>query len=111
MAKNIGPKIGIEGESDFKKEINNIIQQAKTLDAQMKSLAASFDDETDAVEKNAKVSKTLQSQIEVQKNAVTKLTEMHQKYVTAFGESDTKRLLGLKSLQRHKRNSILLKGN
>ena len=29
MAKNIGPKIGIEGESTYKKEMSQIIQQAK----------------------------------------------------------------------------------
>lgn len=100
MAKDIGPRIGIEGEAKFKQEINNIIQQAKTLDAQMKSLAASFDDESDAVEKNTKISKSLKEQIEVQKNAVAKLTEMHQKYVAAYGEGDTRTLKWAESLAK-----------
>lgn len=92
MAKNIGPKIGIEGESQYKKEMSQIIQQAKTLDAQMKALSASFDDESDAVEKNEQTTKLLGKQIENQKEAVAKLTEMHQKYVDAYGESDVKTL-------------------
>lgn len=100
MAKDIGPRIGIEGESQYKKEMSNIIQQAKTLDAQMKALAASFDEESDAVDKNAKTTKLLQSQIENQKNAVAKLTEMHQKYVDAYGEGDTKTLKFAESLAK-----------
>lgn len=100
MAKDIGPRIGIEGESQYKKEMSQIIQQAKTLDAQMKALAASFDDESDAVDKNAKTTKLLQSQIENQKNAVAKLTEMHQKYVDAYGEGDTKTLKFAESLAK-----------
>ena len=100
MAKDIGPRIGIEGESQYKKEMSQIIQQAKTLDAQMKALAASFDDESDAVDKNAKTTKLLQSQIENQKNAVAKLTEMHQKYVAAYGEGDTKTLKFAESLAK-----------
>lgn len=100
MAKDIGPRIGIEGESQYKKEMSNIIQQAKTLDAQMKALAASFDEESDAVDKNAKTTKLLQSQIENQKNAVAKLTEMHEKYVAAYGEGDTKTLKFAESLAK-----------
>lgn len=100
MAKDIGPKIGIQGESAYRKEMSQIIQQAKTLDAQMKALTASFDDESDAVDKNAKTTKLLQSQIENQKNAVAKLTEMHQKYVAAYGEGDTKTLKFAESLAK-----------
>nr|DAU40171.1 MAG TPA: hypothetical protein [Caudoviricetes sp.] len=32
MAVNIGPKIGIDGEAEYRKQLNNIIEQAKTLD-------------------------------------------------------------------------------
>ena len=48
MAKDIGPRIGIDGEAEFKREIKDIIQQAKTLDAEMKAVASSFDKEADA---------------------------------------------------------------
>ena len=41
MATNIGPKIGVEGEAEYRKSINQIIQQAKTLDAQMRRKIAS----------------------------------------------------------------------
>lgn len=36
MAVNIGPKIGIDGEAEYRKQLNNIIEQAKTLDTEMR---------------------------------------------------------------------------
>ena len=48
MAVNIGPKIGIDGEAEYRKQISNIIQQAKTLDREMRVVAAFFDDATSA---------------------------------------------------------------
>ena len=40
MAVNIGPKIGVDGEAEYRKEINNIIQQAKTLSSEMKAVTS-----------------------------------------------------------------------
>lgn len=110
MAKNIGPKIGIEGESEYKKEMSQIIQQAKTLDAQMKALSASFDEESDAVEKNEQTTKLLGKQIANQKEAVAKLTEMHQKYVAAYGEGDIKTLKFSESLAKAEKKLYDLEG-
>lgn len=42
MATNIGPRIQIEGEKEYLNAINNIIQQTKTLDSEMKAVASSF---------------------------------------------------------------------
>lgn len=110
MAKNIGPKIGIEGESEYKKEMSQIIQQAKTLDAQMKALAASFDDEADAVEKNEKTTRLLEKQISNQKDAIARLTEMHQKYVAAYGEGDVKTLKFAESLAKAQKKLYDMEG-
>ena len=54
MAVNIGPRIGIEGEKEYRKQVNNLITQAKTYSAEMRELESSFDDETSAMEKNRK---------------------------------------------------------
>lgn len=110
MAKNIGPKIGIEGESQYKKEMSQIIQQAKTLDAQMKALSASFDEESDAVEKNEQTTKLLGKQIANQKEAIARLTEMHQKYVAAYGEGDIKTLKFSESLAKAEKKLYDLEG-
>lgn len=89
MARDIGPKIGIDGEAQYRREINDIIQQAKTLDAEMKALTTSFDKEADAKKKNAEVSKKAAEQIEVQKERIKKLEEMVQRSAEATGENST----------------------
>ena len=33
MAVNIGPKIGVDGEAEYRRQINQIIQQSKTLES------------------------------------------------------------------------------
>lgn len=89
MARDIGPKIGIDGEAQYRKEINEIIQQAKTLDAEMKALTSTFDKEADAKKKNAEVSKKHAEQIETQKERIKKLEEMVQRSAEATGENST----------------------
>ena len=53
MAVNIGPKIGVEGEPEYRTAINNIIQQQKTLNAEMQKAAAVFNKDADAKKKSA----------------------------------------------------------
>lgn len=79
MATNIGPKIGIDGEAEYRKQINNIIQQAKTLDSEMRAVTSSFTKSTSAEEKSAATSKILAQQIEVQKQRVQELSSMLEK--------------------------------
>lgn len=43
MAVNIGPRIGIEGEKEYRAQLNNIIQSQKTLAAEMKVVASEFE--------------------------------------------------------------------
>lgn len=50
MPVNIGPRIGIEGEDEYRKQITNLVQSTKTLDAQMKALEATSDKEATAQE-------------------------------------------------------------
>ena len=92
MAVNIGPKIGIEGEKEYRQQINQIIQQAKTLDSEMKLVASSFDDATTAEEKNAATGKVLAKQIDVQRQRVQALTDMLEKSAAMYGENDVKTL-------------------
>lgn len=93
MAKNdIGPRIGIDGEAEYRKQIENIIQQAKTLDTEMKRVAASFDETTTAQEKNEATGKVLAKQIDVQRKRVEELAEMWGRAAKELGENDTKTL-------------------
>lgn len=92
MAVNIGPRIGIDGEKEYRAQINQIIQQAKTLDSEMRAVTSAFDDSTSAQDKNAAKSKVLAKQIDVQRQRVQALTEMLQKSADKYGENDIKTL-------------------
>lgn len=89
MATKIGPKIGIDGEAEYRKQMEQIIQQAKTLDAEMKSLASSFDKEASAKEKSRATSEQLNKQIENQKSLIAELEKMVARSAEATGENST----------------------
>lgn len=92
MAVNIGPRIGIDGEAQYRKELSNIIQQQKTLQSEMNVVTSSFAKNTTAEEKNTAVSKILAEQVKLQKERVEQLAAMLQKSAEKYGENDTKTL-------------------
>ena len=100
MATNIGPKIGIEGERQYKTEMANIIQQAKTLDSEMKLVTSSFSANSTAEERNAKTAKIAAEQQENQRRKVELLEQMLQKSAEVYGENDTKTLKWKESLNK-----------
>lgn len=59
MAVSIGPRLGIDGEKEYRDSINQIIQQAKTLGSEMKLVTASFDENTEAEEKAQRTFSTM----------------------------------------------------
>ena len=89
MAVNIGPKIGIEGEKEYRKSVNDLITQQKTFSAQMKELESSFDDETSAMEKNRKKSELLEKQISNQEKQVEELEKGLKAAADKYGENST----------------------
>ena len=89
MAVNIGPKIGVDGEAEYRRQINQIIQQSKTLESQMKLVASQFTSATTAEEKNAKTAAVLTKQIDTQRERVKLLAEQTGKAAAKYGESDT----------------------
>lgn len=89
VAVNIGPKIGIDGEKEYRAALNNIIQQSKTLDSEMKALVSSFSAETSEEEKATKTAKIHAEQIDNQKKKVDMLQDMLNKSAAKYGENDT----------------------
>ena len=73
MAVNIGPKIGIEGEAEYRKQLNNIIQSQKTLNAEMKATESTWDKDVSAKQKAAQQTQMLNDQIAKQKQRVDEL--------------------------------------
>ena len=70
MAVDIGPKIGIDGEAEFRKQINNITQQVKTYASEMQVLSTAFNDNTDAEETMTRKSAVLSQEIEAQQKKI-----------------------------------------
>ena len=102
MAVNIGPKIGIDGEREYRQQLNQIIQQAKTLDSQMRELTSSFDKNTTAEQKAAASSKLLSDQIDNQRNLVSRLADMTARAADKFGENSTQALKWKEALNNAK---------
>lgn len=92
MPTNIGPVIGIDGEKEYRKQINQIIQQAKTLDAEMKAVTSSFDSQSDSQKKLTAQSESLTKQIENQQKRIDLLQKMTDKAAQKYGEADTRTL-------------------
>lgn len=90
MAVNIGPKIGIDGESEYRKQIQGIIQQQKTLASEMKAVTAGFDSNTSAQKKAKAQAEVLTKQVKTQTQRVDALKDMLEKSKKEFGENDTR---------------------
>nr|DAQ15589.1 MAG TPA: tail tape measure protein [Caudoviricetes sp.] len=85
MATNIGPKIGVDGEKEYRQQISQIIQQSKTLASEMKLVSASFTTATTAEEKNAKTAAVLNKQIAAQRQYVAALAAQAGKAAATYG--------------------------
>ena len=65
MAYDIGPKIGIEGEAEFRKNINDINMSMRTLKTEMEAVASQFDENDKSQEAYAAKNEVLTKQIEM----------------------------------------------
>ena len=89
MATSIGVKLGIDGEAEYRKQLNNIVQTTKTLDKQLGEVASAFGDETDAMEKNARETELLQQKAEKLSEEVEMMQRMVEAAAEKYGESST----------------------
>lgn len=90
MAVNIGPKIGIDGEAQFRKELNGIVQQAKTLASEMKAVTSAFDKNDKSQGAVAAQSSVLSKQIQLQYREIAKLKQGVIQATATFGEADSR---------------------
>lgn len=92
MTVDIGPKIGIDGEAEFRKELSNINQQIKTLGSEMKAVTSAFDAGDKSEEALAAQTGVLTRQIEAQEQKLAQLQKGLAASAEKYGESDTKTL-------------------
>ena len=92
MAYDIGPRIGIEGEAEYRAQMNNIITQTKTLHAEMKTMKSAWDSDTSAKQKAAQQTKMLKDQIALQEQKLAQANNMLDKATAKYGENSNQAL-------------------
>ncbi|WKY44160.1 peptidoglycan DD-metalloendopeptidase family protein [Eubacteriaceae bacterium ES2] len=85
MAYDIGLKVGIDGETEFRKSIQNINDEYKTLKTEMTSITSAFD-------RNDKSQENLTKQIESQRKKLQETTQVLEKTTEEYGKTDKKTL-------------------
>ena len=90
MATQIGPKIGIEGEKEYRSQIQQIIQQTKNLDAAMNKTTSEWTQNTSAMTKNRAIAQNLTQQITLQRQKLATMNAMLEQATQKYGETDAK---------------------
>lgn len=90
MAKtDIGPKISVEGESEYRKQMKNIIQQQKEYSSELNLVTANLGKNATAQQKATSIASVLKKQIQNQESALSAQNTMLQKAVTKWGDAST----------------------
>ena len=92
MAVDIGPRIGIDGEKEFRQELQNINQQLRTLGSEMKAVTSSFDAGDRSEEALAAQTDVLNRQIDAQRQKLQQLQRGLDAAADKYGETETKTL-------------------
>lgn len=88
MAKtDIGPKISVEGESEYRKQMQNIIQQQKEYSSELNLVTAQLGKNATAQQKASSIASVLKKQIQNQQSALSAQNTMLQKAVTKWGDA------------------------
>lgn len=114
MANNIGPKIGIEGEKEFRNQIKQLNQEVKTFGSELKAAAAAAEAGEDAEKSLTKQKAALEKQIASQAEKLGTLQKRLAETADAFGENSTEALAMAKRVadaetDLYKMNSALKK--
>lgn len=90
MAKtDIGPRISVEGESEYRKQMNSIIQQQKEYSSELNLVTANLGKNATAQQKATSIASVLKKQIQNQESALSAQNTMLQKAVTKWGDAST----------------------
>lgn len=85
MAVQIGPKIGIEGESEYRNQIKKIINETKALDSAMEKTASEWNKNTSQMTKNKAIAQNLAQQIDLQQQKLSAMNAMLEQSTAKFG--------------------------
>ena len=91
-ATNIGPKISVEGEAEYRRQMNQIIAQQKALVAELKATTSGFAADATAQEKARASGAVLQKEISNLSQALKEQQGMLDKAVAKYGENSKQAL-------------------
>lgn len=86
MAYDIGMRIKIDGEAEFRKSINGINDEYKTLKTEMASVTSAFDKNDQSQEKLTKQNEVLTKQIDLQKKKLQETQAVMEKATAEYGK-------------------------
>lgn len=90
MSYDIGPKIGIDGEAEFRRAIQNINTNIRTLGTEMLAVTSAYDANDKSAAALTSRNEVLVKQIDAQKEKLAKLQEGLAASADKYGESDEK---------------------
>lgn len=90
MPYDIGPKIGIDGEAQFRKEIQQITENIKTLGSEFKVIASAADAEGESIESLSKQNEILSKTAAELEKRLSAQRQMLDQATDKFGEADTR---------------------
>jgi len=89
VATQIGPKIGVDGEAEYRQQMARINSEAKALKAEMTQLATSVTDESNAQKNATEQAENYAKQVQNQETRVRLLSEQLGRATAAYGEGST----------------------
>ena len=100
MAYDIGARIGIEGEKEYKKAIQDIVSGQKVLKSELELVAAKFEGQEGSIESLTAKHDVLQRTIYSEQEKIEMLRKALQNSAQAYGESDRRTMAWKEKLNR-----------
>lgn len=97
---DIGPRIGIDGESEFRKQLNNINTAIRTLGTEMKKVTSEFAENANSQEALTAKNRVLAESLDVQKKKLSEAGKALDQAKEKFGENSNEALKWQQVLNR-----------
>lgn len=86
MAYDIGPKIGIDGEAEFNRQIKSINNALRECGSEMKALSSEFEDNANSQDALIAKNKNLQKEMDLQRQKMNLLQGQYDKQINKLNE-------------------------
>ncbi len=87
MAYDIGPKIGIDGEAEFRRQLQQVNTSIKTLGSEMKAVTSAFIGQENSIESLTAQNKVLEKSIDAQRSKLQQQQSFLEQARDKYGEN------------------------